>query len=100
MVSPFDQARQIISTGLSFRIAADSGLFPPASVINAFFNCGYDDLPGDDVLKWEAFSLTKQEYDSILAWWRTTHPQTRVDGLGVDAADFSAWFSRAVQQAR
>jgi hypothetical protein len=97
--SPFEQAKRIASDGLSFRISAENDLFPPRDVANAFFGCGYDDLPGEDVLEWEPFHLSEEEYVALLAWWRSMRPEARVERLGVNAADFSRWFSFVVRQA-
>jgi hypothetical protein len=96
---PLEEAKRIAAGGLSFRIPAGQGLFPPRDVANAFFGCGYDDLPRDDVLEWEPFSLSAEDFDALLGWWRLTHPEARVDRLGVVGADFSRWFSQAVRQA-
>jgi hypothetical protein len=95
-ISSLEQAKRIASDGLTFRIPAERGLFPPRDVANAFFACGYDDLPGEDVLEWEPFDLSEEDYDALLAWWRSIHREARVERLGVDGADFSRWFTRAV----
>lgn len=94
--SPLDQAKLIACDGLTFQIAAESGVFPPRDVANAFFECGRDDLPGEGVLEWRPFTLSEGEYHSLLSWWRQTHPEARVDRLGVQGADFSRWFAAAV----
>ena len=97
---PLDEAKRIATGGLSFQIVAESGLFPPRDVLNAFFNCGYDDENSDDVaeegvLRWEPFALSPEEFDELCRWWREGHPEARTDGLSVRGADFSEWFTRA-----
>ena len=81
---------------MSFRILAKSGVFPPRRVLNAFFACGYDDLD-DEVLNWQPFQLTEEEYDRFFEWWRTLYSNSHVEDLGVYSADFSTWFTRAVE---
>ena len=93
------EAKRIATEGLSFTIPADSGLFPPRDVANAFFACGYDDLPREQVLEWEPFALTADEYRYLLEWWRAGHPGSRVARLGVRGADFSRWFTAAIRRA-
>jgi len=95
---PFEEAKRIVTDGLSFRIPAERGLFPPRDVANAFFGCGYDDRPGEQILEWAPFCLSEEEYAALLAWWRSAHHGARVERLGVDGADFSRWFSRAVRR--
>ena len=91
-----DTAKNILSRGLSFDICAEAGLFPPHHVANAFFACGYDDLPGEDVLTWEPFQLSADEYAQLLIWWRSHHPFSRVSALGEAGSNFSAWFTSAI----
>lgn len=95
-----EQAKRVVERGTSFGIAARSGLFPPREVANAFFACGYDDLHessgGEEVLEWEPFALSASEYDALFVWRRASHPCTRIDALGVNDADFSRWFTTAI----
>jgi hypothetical protein len=100
MTSPaLQQAKRIVTEGMSFRIATNAGTFPPRDVANLFFACGYDDLPAEEVLKWEPFELTEHEYQALLGWWQVTHPGARVDRLGMTGADFSRWFTAAARRA-
>jgi hypothetical protein len=92
-LSALEQAKRITTEGLSFRIPEERGLFPPRDVANAFFACGYDDRPQEQVLEWAPFELSEDQYQTLLEWWQATHPGTRVDRLGVRGPDFSAWFS-------
>ena len=85
---------------MSFRISAERGLFPPRDVANSFFACGYDDLPDEEVLEWEPFELSEDEYRSLFEWWEATHPGSRIDRLGLRQAEFSLWFSAASQRPR
>ena len=94
--SPVQTAKRVARAGLSFRIIAEHGVFPPRDVLNAFFACGYDDAPRGRVLKWKPFSLTASEYDDLLEWWRSSHPAARVDRMRVRGANFSRWFTRAI----
>jgi hypothetical protein len=95
--APLDSAKQVATRGLSFGIVANCDFFPPRDVLNAFLECGYDDLDDEDgVLRWLPFSVVDADYDRLLAWWRLTHPSVRCDSLGVPNADFSAWFTEAV----
>lgn len=96
-VEPLDRAKQIATVGLSFRVVAGSGVFPPPDVLNAFLACGYDDVDDPEgVLRWEPFALTPAEYDQLVQWWKTRHPAAGTDRLAVGGADFSDWFARAV----
>ena len=93
---PLATAKRIATKGLSFRIARDSGTFPPPDVANAFFRCGYDDLPDATVLEWKPFHLADAEYDALFARWRSRHPEAAVRRLRVRGPDFSKWFTRAL----
>ncbi|GMU20106.1 MAG: hypothetical protein AMXMBFR13_02060 [Phycisphaerae bacterium] len=93
-------AKRIVTKGLSFRIPEERGVFPPRDVANAFFACGYDDLPEEEVLEWEPFELSEGEYRALLAWWQVTHPGARVDRLSVRGSDFSRWFTAAIPRRR
>src|SRR5688572_297543 len=100
MDSPaLQQARRIAAEGLSFRIPAEGTVFPPRDVANAFFACGYDDLPDEQVIEWEPFELTPEEYRALLEWWREKHPKARVERLGLRGSNFSRWFSAAIGRA-
>lgn len=96
---PLDQAKHIATVGITFRIPAERGLFPPRDVANAFFGCGYDDLPSEDVLEWEPFSLPEDDYAALFVWWQSVHPDASVQRLGLDeAANFPQWFDLALRQ--
>ena len=92
-----EQAKRIATDGLSFRIPAERGLFPPRDVANSFFACGYDDRAEEAVLEWEPFELSEDEYRAFWDWWQATHAAARVDRLGVPGSDFRAWFAAAVR---
>ena len=94
------QAKRIATRGLSFRIPAEAGLFPPRDVANSFFACGYDDLPDEEVLEWEPLELSEDEYRALFEWWQVTHPEARVERLGSRGPGFSRWFSKAIRRAR
>ena len=96
MPSSLHQAQWIVTDGLSFRIPAGRGVFPPRDIANAFFACGRDDGPGEDLLRWEPFALSDDDYDALLSWWRVAHLNAAVDRLDVSDADYSLWFTRAV----
>ncbi len=96
--SPLMLARRIATEGLSFRIPRGRGLFLPRDIANAFFACGHDDLPNQDVLEWPPFTLSEEDYRSFFAWWKVSHPDARIDRLGVRGADFASWFRAAVDQ--
>jgi hypothetical protein len=100
--SPIQQAKWIVTEGLSFTIAAAAGLFPPRDVANSFFACGCDDRRGNDesVLEWKPFQLAEDEYRMLVEWWQMEHPDARVERLGLPESDFSPWFSKAARQAR
>ena len=99
--SALQQAKRIATEGLSFKIPAAAGVFPPRDVANAFFACGYDDTGGgeEDVMRWEPFELTEDEYWALLEWWQIEHPGASVDRLGLEGSDFSPWFTAAVRPA-
>jgi hypothetical protein len=97
-MSQLERAMHIAATGLTFRIAESSKLFPPRDIANAFFACGYDDLPAEQVLEWEPFRLAEDEYRALLEWWLTKHPGALVNRLGVADPDFSRWFGAAVDE--
>ncbi len=98
---PLDQAKHIATVGLTFRIPAEWGLFPPRDVANAFFGCGYDDLPDGNVLEWKPFGLPADDYAALLTWWQSVHPAARVERLGLDdGAEFPRWFARACGRRR
>jgi len=81
---------------MSFKILVETGVFPPRGVANSFFACGYDDLPDENVLEWEPFQLSEDEYIQFFTWWRSRHKTARVDSLGLSNSDFSGWFTRAI----
>ena len=98
--TPLEQAKQVATNGLSFRIVEQSGLLPPQDILNTFLARGCDDLPDERVLEWEPSSLTQQEYRDLLAWWQLKQPRARVDRLDVQVAGFSRWFARAIDAIR
>ena len=99
--SALQQAKRVATEGLSFAIPAAAGVFPPRDVANAFFACGYDDTGHgeEDVMCWEPFELTADEYRALVEWWQVEHPGACVDRLGLPGPDFSPWFSAACQRA-
>jgi hypothetical protein len=94
---PLREAKRIASQGLSFQIPANAGCFPPRDVPNAFFACGYDDLPNRGILDWKPFRLSESEYQALLAWWQLSHPEARAARLRLRGSDFSRWFSHAIE---
>jgi hypothetical protein len=95
---PVDQSKRIASRGLSFGIVADSAAFPPRDILNAFFSCGYDDLPAERVLRWPPFTLSPAQYATFFRWWKSTHARARLSRLRVKHSDFQRWFTRAVDR--
>jgi hypothetical protein len=95
-MSPVDRAKRVARRGLSFKIVADSGAFPPPNVLNAFLGCGVDDRADERLLWWVPFVLTAEQHRELLEWWKLDHPEARVRRFSVRDADFSRWFTRAV----
>ncbi|WP_180801671.1 hypothetical protein [Vibrio parahaemolyticus] len=64
--------------------------FPPLEFFNDFLKGGNDPCDQDGLMgKWTPFTLSEEEYQVVLEWWRLENPDFVVDTL--DASDWNDW---------
>jgi hypothetical protein len=82
-------ANSIVLYGV-FGVIEGSGYFPPRSFLNEFLLSEHDPCDRDSRMgRWEAFSLSDEDYLVLKQWWICRNPDTVEDSLGSNC--WSEW---------
>jgi hypothetical protein len=77
-------ANTIVPYGV-FGVIEGSGYFPPRFFLNEFFMSEYDPCDQDGRMgRWEAFSLSNEDYLILKQWWICRNPDTVEDSLSTN----------------
>ena len=88
---------EFLRTGMSFEICWQGHRWPPSSTLNAFLQCGYDDVLDGSTIRWVPFVLSEVDYLDLLG---TVDPGFEIDALATEEGDWRRWFEVAVERLR